>query len=203
MPVHKRYMDLVLVIAQGIGLAAACGVRPFLPALAAGGLASVPLAADFDGTAYAYLESPAFLAAAAVALVVLTVIEVRRGGPALGAGPLAAALGGLAIGLGALLFAALLAGVGYPAWPGLIAGLGCAALAAAAARDFFGRVASRLDGQARSALVVYLEATSLGLALLALLAAPLALVALAALGVVTLRGRRRDTSKYAGLRVLR
>ncbi len=180
MPVRKRYMDLVLVIAQGIGLAAACGVRPFLPALTAGALATVPLAADFDGTGYAYLESPAFLIAAAVALVAVTVIELRRGGPALGADPLAAGLGGMAIGLGALLFAALLAGAGYPAWPGLVGGLLCAALAAAGARDFFARVAGRLDGQARSALVVYLEGLSLALGLLALLAAPLALVALAA-----------------------
>jgi hypothetical protein len=32
-------METLLVICQGIGLAAACGVRPFLPALLAGALA--------------------------------------------------------------------------------------------------------------------------------------------------------------------
>lgn len=203
MPVRKRYMDLVLVIAQGIGLAAACGVRPFLPALSAGALAGANLGVDFDGTAYAFLERPPFLIAAALALVALTVFELRRGGPLLGSEPPAAALGGVAIGLGALLFAALLAGAGHPAWPGLVAGLGCAALAGAGARDFFGRVASRLDGQARAALVVYLEGLSLALALLAVAFAPLALMALVALGVVVLRGRGREAGKYAGLRVLR
>ena len=102
-------MATFLVICQGIGLAAACGVRPFLPALLAGGLAVGARGLDFDGTDYRFLESPIFLLAAAIGLVVVTVIERRRGAPALGPGALAAAVGGLGIGVGALEFAGSLA----------------------------------------------------------------------------------------------
>ena len=196
-------MDVFLVIAQGTGLAAACGVRPFLPALLAGALAGADRGVDFDGTAYAFLERPPFLLAVVVVLVAVTVIERRRRAPALGAEPLAAALGGMAIGIGALEFAGSLADEGHPAWIGLLAGLACAALAQAAARNFFGRVASRLDPEARSALVVYLEGASLALAAVAVLVPPLTPVALAALAVLLVRGRRREGAKYAGLRVLR
>src|SRR5213079_2560798 len=45
-----RTVDLALAIAQGIGLALACGIRPFLPALLAGALAAANLGIDFGGT---------------------------------------------------------------------------------------------------------------------------------------------------------
>lgn len=194
---------MFLVIAQGVGLALACGVRPFLPVLLAGGLASINRGVDFDGTPFAFLERVPFLAIVAVALIALTVVERRRRGPVLDSTPLAAALGGVALGLGALEFAGSLADEGRLFWPGLIAGLACAALAQAAARRFFGRVAGRLDSDARSALVVYVEALSLVVAAAAVLLPPLSLVALVASGVVLVRTRRREGQKYAGLRVLR
>ena len=51
-------MKLALDILQGLGLASATGLRPFLPALLAGALASGDVGLDFDGTAFAFLESP-------------------------------------------------------------------------------------------------------------------------------------------------
>lgn len=196
-------MDTFLVICQGAGLAAACGVRPFLPVLLAGALAGGARGLDFDGTDYAFLERPAFMLAAAIGLVVVTVIERRRGGPALGPGALAATVGGVSIGVGALEFAGSLADEGRLAWPGLVAGVACAALAQAAARNLFGRAAARLDSEARAALVIYLEGLALALAAAAVLVPPVSLLALAAAVVLLVRGRRRDERKYAGLRILR
>jgi hypothetical protein len=196
-------MATFLVICQGIGLAAACGVRPFLPALLAGGLARGALGLDFDRTDYSFLESPIFLLAAAAGLVVVTVIERRRGAPALGPGAMAAAVGGVGIGMGALEFGGSLADVGEPAWPGLVGGLACAALTQAAVRNFFGRVVARLDREARAALVIYLEGLALAFAAVAVVLPPLSLVVVAVALVLLVRGRHRDQRKYAGLRVLR
>jgi hypothetical protein len=196
-------MDLFLVIAQGVGLAVACGVRPFLPVLVAGALAGADRGVDFEGTAYAFLESVPFLAAAALGLVGLIALERTRGGPAVDATALTAAVGGLGIGLGGLEFAGSLADVGRTAWIGLAAGVACAALAQGAARSLFGRVAQRLDPEARGALVVYLEGTALVLAAVAILLPPLSLLGLVAAVVLLVRGRARGERKYAGLRVLR
>ena len=196
-------MDPFLVIAQGAGLAAACGVRPFFPVLVAGALASADRGLDFEGTAFAFLEAPGFLLAAAVVLLALALLERRRLPSGAGDGPVAAAMGGVGIGLGALEFAGSLADEGHPAWPGLAAGLLCAGLAQAATRDFFGRVAARLDRQARGALPLYLDGLALALAVAAILVPPVSLLALAGFGVLLARGRERGARKYAGLRILR
>lgn len=196
-------MDVFLVIAQGAGLAAACGVRPFLPVLAAGAMGRADRGVDFEGTAFAFLESPVFLLATAIGLVVLTLVERRPAAAAVGAGPLAAAVAGAGIGLGALEFAGSLADLGHPVWPGLVGGLACAALAQAATRDFFGRVATRLDEQARGALTLYVDGLALALGLVAIVLPPLSVLALAGFGLLLVRGRRRDARKYAGLRILR
>ena len=64
MPVVYRHAalngtwTLFLVICQGIGLATAAGVRPFLPALLAGALAGADSGLDFDGTDFSFLERP-------------------------------------------------------------------------------------------------------------------------------------------------
>jgi hypothetical protein len=158
---------------------------------------------DFEGTAFAFLESPVFLLAAAIALVALTLVERRPPAPAVGAGPLAAAVAGAGIGLGALEFAGSLADLGHPVWPGVVGGLACAALAQAATRDFFARVATRLDEQARGALTLYVDGLALALGVVAILLPPLSVLALAGFGLLLVRGRRRDERKYAGLRILR
>jgi Domain of unknown function (DUF4126) len=195
-------MDDFLVISQGIGLALACGIRPFLPALLAGVLAGADAGLDFDGTDFAFLENPLWMIGVIAALAAVIGYE-RRQPEAFEAGTLGAMLAGVSIGMGALLFAGSMADEGDPVWIGVAGGLACAALANAAARNFFFRVARRLEADARAALAVYRDGTSLALAGLAVLAPPVSLVALVALALLLLRGRRRDDEKYAGLRVLR
>ncbi len=191
-------MKLLLDILQGAGLSAAAGLRPFLPALLAGGLASGDLGIDFDGTSFAFLESPWWLLAVTVGLVAS--IAARRFFEA-GAGE--AALAGIGLGMGALLFAGTLDDRFDTWWPGVPAGIACAALAAAAARSLLGRVRRRLDREAAAALPVYVEGAALLLAGLSVLLPPLGLAGLVALGLLLVRSRRREGEKYAGLRILR
>lgn len=196
-------MHLALVIAQGVGLAVAAGIRPFLPGLLAGALAAGNLGVDFDHTSYSFLEKAPFLAALVV-LLVAAVIAARRLGPArVEEGPIGAAIGGIGIGVGALLFAGSLADEHHPAWPGIVAGLLCAALAQAAARSLFSRTRARLDRAAATALPVYADAAGMVVAGLSVLAPPLGIVALLLVVWLLVTGRRREGRKYAGLRVLR
>lgn len=197
-------MDLAFAIAQGIGLAVACGVRPFLPALLAGALATDNLFwIDFDHSDYSFLEQPGFLLALLAGAVLVVLLERRRRTAAFEPGPLGAAVAGIGIGIGALLFAGSLAGVGESPWPGLLAGLACAAVGQAAARGIFSGAAARLDVTARAALPAYADGTSLLVAAMAIALPPLSLVALGFAVWIILRRRRRDGEKYAGLRVLR
>lgn len=196
-------MKLLLDILQGAGLASASGIRPFLPALGAGALASADAGVDFEGTDYSFLEKPGFLLAVVVALVIVVVLQRRLGGEAFDTGPLGAAVAGVAIGLGALLFAGSLADRGHDAWPGLVAGVACAALAQAASRDLFRRTRARLDPQASAALPVYADGIALALAGLSVLAPPVSVIAIGFLIWLLVGGRRREGEKYAGLRILR
>src|SRR3954467_2230576 len=98
-----RTVKLLLDILQGMGVSTATGLRPFLPTLLVGALAADDLGVDFDGTAFAFLESPLFLLGIAVALVVSILARARL---ERGAGE--AALTGIGLGLGALLFAGTL-----------------------------------------------------------------------------------------------
>jgi hypothetical protein len=191
-------MKLLVDILQGIGLAAAAGVRPFLPALVAGGLANADIGVDYEGTQFAFLESPIFLLAVAIAMVVTFLLRGRLDTPA---GQ--AALSGIGIGLGALLFAATLDDRHAVWWPGLIAGVACAALAGAAVRNLFLRTRARLDTEAAQALPIYAEGLAMVIAALSILLAPLSLVALAFFVWLLAGGRRREGEKYAGLRILR
>jgi hypothetical protein len=191
-------MKLLLDILQGIGLSAATGLRPFLPTLTAGALASADLGVDFDHTEFAFLESPWFLLAVAAALVASVLARRALETPA---GE--AALAGIGLGLGALLFAGTLDDRHATWWPGLVAGLLCAALASAGARSLLGRTRLRLDAQAAAALFLYAEAAGLVLAGLSVLVPPVSLVAVAFLAWLAVGGRRRAGEKYAGLRILR
>jgi hypothetical protein len=190
---------LLIDILQGAGLAEAAGIRPFLPALVAGALASADIGIDYDGTPFSFLEAPGWLLALLLAVIVVAV-AARRGVPE---GPVESALSGIGIGLGALLFAATLADHFDLWWPGLLGGGLCAALAGAATRSLVLRTRARLDPEARAALPVYIEGTAIVLAALAVVAAPVSLLALGFFAFLLRGGRRREGEKYAGLRILR
>jgi hypothetical protein len=190
---------LLIDILQGAGLAGAAGIRPFLPALVAGALATADVGIDYEGTPFSFLESPAWLLAVVVALVAVVVLQ-RRG---VAEGALDSALAGIAIGLGALLCAATIADHYDLWWPGLLGGGLCAALAAAATRSLVGRTRARLDPEAAAALPVYVDGTSGVLAALAVVVAPVSVVALGFFAFLLRGGRRREGEKYAGLRILR
>ena len=206
-------------IGQGAGLAGASGVRPFLPALLTGALASNDVGIDFDGTDFSFLESPWFL----FVLLLLSVAvyaagrrfdaQLRSGNGARGTGDRAqnlvdAAAAVVGIVLAALLFAgSLAAGDESSAW-GLIAGAVCGILGFLAIASLFGRARARLAGQpdaggARSLLDIYAEGIALALAALSLFVEPVGYLALAVFVFLIVRSRGERAQKYGGLRILR
>jgi Domain of unknown function (DUF4126) len=202
-------MSLFVDIGQGAGLSGASGVRPFLPPLVAGALARADAGVDFDRTGWRFLESPGFLLAV-LALAVLWYMAERSGlnRPGEGAAgrawrPLDTAGAVLGAILGALLFAGSLAEGRSEAWPGLIGGVACAALAYAAVGGVFGRARRRLDEGATSFLSVYADGIALVLAGIAIAVPPVSFLALAGFLVLLVKGRAEDDRKYAGLRILR
>jgi hypothetical protein len=117
--------------------------------------------------------------------------------------PVALALGVAGAVLGALMFAGSLASAGREAWPGLPAGILCAAVAWAAVGGLFARARRRLDEGAAALLTLYAEGGALVLAAVAVFVPPLSFLALAGFLLLLVRGRREQDRKYAGLRVLR
>ena len=194
-------MSLFLDIGQGAGLAGASGVRPFLPPLLAGALARGDTGLDFDGTSYHFLESPGFLLAV-LALAVVAYALDRRGGSG-PRDPATLVLAAIALALGALLFAGSLADHDHRSWPGLAAGVACAALGYAAVAMLFTRARRRLQGGGAGLLSVYADLIALALAALAIFVEPVGFVALAAFVVLLARSRAGGDRKYEGLRVLR
>ncbi len=175
-----------------------------MPALLAGSLAGEKVVLNFKATDYSFLQSAWFLLAIVIALALSFLLQRRLGPERLERGGIGAAVAGLGLGLGAVLFAAVLAQHHETAWIGLPAGLACAALAQFAVRPLLARTRTRLtDGAAREALTLYVDAAALALAALAVFAPPVSILALLALLRLLLAGRRRDGEKYAGLRVLR
>ena len=192
-------MKLLLDILQGLGLSQAAGIRPFLPALVAGGAARANVLIDFEGGPFAFMEDPWWLGALAAAGLSALILRKELTKDAY----LSAALQGLAMGMGALLFCAVLSGDGYVWWPGIPAGLAGAWLSGTAVQDLFGRAATRLDEQASAHLPVYAEALAVVLAALSVVAPPVALVSGGFFAWLIIGGRRRKGEKHAGLRVLR
>jgi Domain of unknown function (DUF4126) len=196
-------MDFLLDLLQGAGLAAAVGIRPFLPVLLAGALASADLGLDFDGTDFSFLESWQFLLGVLVLVTALDFVGRRAGRDAAERPPLLYAVLAVALALGALLAAGSVADRSDSWWAGAVAGVACAALGFQAARSLFGRVRRRLDEQAAGALPVYAEGVALAAAGLSILFPPLVVLILAALVWLLAGGKRRAGEKYAGLRILR
>ncbi|HXA53829.1 MAG TPA: hypothetical protein VNV37_03045 [Solirubrobacteraceae bacterium] len=203
---------LVYYIGLGIGLALAAGLRPFLPALLAGALASSQaLGVTFAHGAFHFLEADWWLLAVCVAFVLSYALQLLlRMAPIIDpsdraqrADPLAAALAGIGLGTGAVLFGGTLAAHGDSAWPGMLAGFFVVGLAQRACWPLIVRARRRLaDRGAREALTLYLDAASLALAALVALLHPLGYVALALCGWLLLVDRRRAGRKHAGLRIL-
>jgi hypothetical protein len=196
-------MDFLLDLLQGAGLAAAVGIRPFLPVLLAGALAAGDVGIDFSGTDFSFLEEWPFLLGVLVVVVVLDMIGRRAGRDAPDRPPLVYFLAAVAIALGALVAAGSVADHSSDWWAGAIVGVACAALGFQAARSLFSRVRKRLDPQAANALPVYAEGTALLAAGLSVLFPPLAILIIGALIWLLAGGKRRAGEKYAGLRVLR
>ena len=204
---------IVFYIGLGAGLAAACGLRPFIPVLLAGALASAKtLGVSFASHSFHFLHAGWWLLVVTVVLVLSYALQILlkleptidpsgRGKPA---DPLSASLAGLGLGAGALLFAGTLASHGDAWWPGLIGGLLAAGLAQRAVWPLIVRARARLTDQfAREALTVYLDAVALVAAALTVVLHPLGYVVVVALAWFAWRGRGRGEEKYAGLRILR
>src|SRR5271168_4329595 len=105
-------------IGLGAGLAAACGLRPFLPVLLAGALARhEALGVDFPNQPFHFLEANWWLVVVAVMFVLAYALQLAlRLSPTLDptdrsqrAEPLAAMIAGLSLGAGAVLFGGTLA----------------------------------------------------------------------------------------------
>lgn len=202
-------------IGLGAGLAAACGLRPFLPVLLAGALGSAgALGVGFGHAPYRFLQSGWWLAVVALALALAYAAQLVLGlSPALDSAgersrsrshALAITLTVLAYAAGALLFAGTLAAHRDVAWPGLLGGLAAVALAQRAVGPVIARARTRLpDRAAREALTLYLDAAALLLALLVALLHALGFIALFALVGFLRRVRSRADTKYQGLRILR
>jgi Domain of unknown function (DUF4126) len=193
-------------IGLGLGLACACGLRPFLPLLLAGALASAgALGVEFGaaGDTFHFLQEAWWLLPSRAFPAALTLLGFsgERGRES----ALSAAITGIGIGAGALLFAGTLAAHGDMAWPGLLGGILAAILAQRASGPVIARARMRLpDRGAREALTVYLDAASLLLAALVAAVHPLGYVAVALLAWFLWRGRSRVRGdRYAGLRILR
>src|SRR3989440_3976945 len=200
---NEAAISLFFDIGRGAGLAGASGVRPFLPPLLAGALARGDIGLDFSGTSYDFLESPGFLLAVLALAIVAYVLDRRR--PAAGGArdPAALFLGAVALIVGALLFAGSLAEGHHQGWPGLLAGVACAALGYAAVAVLFARARRRLEGGAVGLLSVYADGIALALAALAIWVQPVGIVAVIVFVALVVRARAGGDRKYEGLRVLR
>jgi hypothetical protein len=193
-------VHLAFDIFQGIGVAAAVGIRPFLPALAVGALAAGNAEIHFNGTDYSFLQSTPFLLGMAVGAIVLAIAERRW---KLERGPGVPVLGAIGAALGALLFAGSLSRGHYEVWPGLVGGVICAAIATAATVPLLRRVRGRLDQGTAATLPVYAEGAAVLSAALSVVAPPVGVIVLLALLWLLFAGRGRGEQKYAGLRILR
>ena len=195
-------MHLAFDIFQGLGIAAAAGIRPFLPALVTGALAAGDIQIDFKGTDYSFLQGTPFLLAVLVASCVLVFAEWRWRSLA-DRRPVVLIMIVPSLAIGAILFAGALAQDEHTTWPGLVAGAACALIGAAATVPLLRRARARLDREAAGATVLFADGAAIVVAGLSVLAPPVGVLALLALVWLLLSGWRRQPQKYAGLRILR
>jgi hypothetical protein len=191
-------MTYLLDLLQGIGIAAAAGVSPFLPLAVAAGAGLFDLGADYEGTSFSVLESPLVLALAVVLAVVAFVLRRRFEN-------LAGERAMLALGMvfGAVVTAATLADHSSTWWPGLIAGALAALITGRGVQSLLRRTRARLDQDSQTTLAVGATLGAVVVAILAVVLPPLGLIAVIVGIWLYVGGRRRESSKHAGLRVLR
>ena len=196
-------MHLVFDILQGIGVATAVGIRPFLPSLVVGALAAGDIQIDFAHSSYSFLQAGPFLLVMVIGVALLAATERRANRQALQMRYVTVLLAAASLVIGALLFAGALAQDHYAVWPGLIGGVICAGIGILATRPLLDRVRARLDEQAAAALPLFSEVAAVLSALLSVLLPPVGLVVLLLLLWLLYAGRGRAEQKYAGLRILR
>lgn len=202
-------MSLVFDIFQGVGVAAAIGVRPFLPSLVTGALAAGDVELSFHHTRVHFLQQPAFLFVMVAAILLLGFAERRMVGikGKLAARPVALVLGACAVVLGALFGAGAFAhyhhGVHHLLWVGGAAGIVCALIGIAATQPLLGRVRARLDADAGGVLPFVSDGVAALAAALSVVAPPIGVIVVLALLWLLIAGRGRSDRKYAGLRILR
>jgi uncharacterized membrane protein YgdD (TMEM256/DUF423 family) len=196
-------VHLVFDIFQGIGVAAAVGIRPFLPALAVGALGAADAQIDFAHTSFSFLQQAPFLLVMVIGVALLGVTERRATRAMLDGRLVTLTLAAVSLVLGALLFAGALAQGHQAVWPGLIAGVICGGIGLMATRPLLERVRARLDDQTAAMLPLFSESGALLAAVLTVLLPPVGVVVLALLVWLLYAGRSRSEQKYAGLRILR
>ena len=204
-PPYIRLMHgLFFYIGLGLGLAVACGMRPYLPLLLAGALASAgALGVAFARGDFRFLQSGWWLLAVVVVLAGTYLAQLQLARERFDA-LVEPMIWAQAVAAGALLFAATLAAHHDAWWPGLLAGAAAAALVRAAVGPILSGARSRLpDRAAREALTVYLDGASLALAALVALLHPLGYVAAALAILLLVRVRSRAAARPGGLRIVR
>lgn len=191
-------MNYLLDLLQGLGVAAAAGASPFLPLVVAAVAGLANLGADYEGTSFSFVESPVLLALAVVLAVVAIVLRRRLESP-----QAERALLGLGVVFGAVVAAATVADRSDVWWPALIAGGLAALVVGLAVQALLRRTRARLEDEQQTLLSI---GGALGAGLVALLSVvlpPVGLIAVAAGIWLFVGGRRQDTTKHAGLRILR
>jgi uncharacterized membrane protein YgdD (TMEM256/DUF423 family) len=196
-------VHLVFDIFQGIGVAAAVGMRPFLPALAVGALGAADAQIDFAHSSYSFLQQGPFLLVMVIGVALLGVTERQATREMLKGRLVTLTLAAASLVIGALLFAGALAQDHYAVWPGLIGGVICAGVGLLATRPLLERVRVRLDQQTAGMLPLFSESSALLAAVLTVLLPPVGVIVLALLVWLLYAGRGRSEQKYAGLRILR
>jgi hypothetical protein len=200
-------MNLIFDIFQGLGVAAAIGVRPFLPSLVTGALAAGGVELSFDRTKVHFLQQPVFLLIMVIGIVLLVLAERRLAGRTTASRPLAIVLAICAVVLGALFCGGAFAHYHHhhPAllWVGLVVGVIAALVGVAATQPLLARVRTRLDAESGGVLPVVTDVTAALAAGLSVLAPPVGVIVVIALLWLLVAGRGRSDRKYAGLRILR
>jgi hypothetical protein len=197
-------MNLVFDIFQGIGVAAAVGIRPFLPGLVTGALAAAGVELSFTHTHFHFLQQTPFLLVMVVGVILVALLERRlASGSASDPRLVTILLAACGLAIGALVCGGAIARGHHSQWIGVAAGLVCAGIGIAATQPLLARVRARLDAEAGGVLPVLVEGAAALAAVLSVVAPPVGVILVAALVWLLVAGRGRSEQKYAGLRILR